>query len=176
MTHQPASLGSLPTLSSEPILHQDCCLSLSSGTIEKILTSLRGKNGEVLSIGSGSGLLEALLMEKCPELEIKGVEVRASTNTYLDEESFYSVRGTWDLCPAAQDASIWMFVYPRSPDLIKRYVERYGASLTLRAILWLGPKVDWETFEVCFAAACMEIEATVSLSPYETMVQITISR
>jgi hypothetical protein len=161
-------------LSSEPLLHQDCCLSLSSGILEKILTSLGEANAKVLSIGSGSGLLEALLMRKCPQMEIQGVEVQASVNKYLDELNFYAVRGSWDVCSIAQDAKVWLFVYPRNPDLIKAYIEKYRSSQVLKAILWIGPTVDWETFQVCFVAAWLEIEDPIPLGPYETMVRIKV--
>ncbi|KAK9418337.1 putative Ankyrin repeat-containing domain protein [Seiridium unicorne] len=113
----------------------------------------------VLSVGSGSGLLEALLLERWstlsePKLFIEGVEVQQSVestllNKYLPEQHHSSVKGTWDLSPRAGDAAAFMFVYPRSPKLISSYLGKFAQS-KLDTVVWLGPKCDWSDFEKCF--------------------------
>ncbi|KAK9799888.1 hypothetical protein SCARD494_01681 [Seiridium cardinale] len=151
-------------LDKEPIRHPDCCLSLSSTLID-LLTSTLSRNGRhatdklVLSVGSGSGLLEALLLERWstlsePKLFIEGVEVQQSVeatllNKYLPEQHHSSVKGTWDLSPRAEEAAALMFVYPRSPQLISRYLRQCSQS-DLEIVGWLGPKCDWSDFEKCF--------------------------
>ena len=41
-----------------------------------------------------------------------------------------------------------MFVYPRDPGLVNRYLEARPASL--RVMLWLGLRADWGVFGSCF--------------------------
>lgn len=164
-------------LGDEPKRHADCCLSLST-TLLNVLTSIvnrRVKSGApgadserlVLSIGSGSGLLEALLQQKwatAPRddassgLFIEGVEVQQQSgkpsllNKYLPEQHHSGVKGTWDLSPRAADAAVLMFVYPRSPELVRRYLDEATTQMRgrLGLVIWLGPKCDWAEFEGAF--------------------------
>lgn len=164
-------------LSDEPTRHADCCLSLST-TLLNVLTSIvnrRVKSGApgadserlVLSVGSGSGLLEALLQQKwtaaprddvSPGLFIEGVEVQQQSgkpsllNKYLPEQHHSGVKGTWDLSPRAAEAAALMFVYPRSPELVRRYLDEATtrARGRLGLAIWLGPKCDWAEFEGAF--------------------------
>ncbi|KAJ9422160.1 hypothetical protein QL093DRAFT_2306159 [Fusarium oxysporum] len=111
----------------------------------------------VLSIGSGSGLLEALFLAYINSqrqrsssdhamVNIEGVEVqqfgmRDHVNSYLPEQAIHTVR----------DVTALMFVYPRQPALISRYMKVIAEQgLKVEAIVWLGPMVDWEVFEPCF--------------------------
>ncbi|CAL00406.1 hypothetical protein An15g02520 [Aspergillus niger] len=108
-----------------------------------------------LSIGCGSGLLEALILHNHPNLQITGIEVSASVNRYLAEENFDVVSGTWDLYARAPQAAAWMFVYPREPKLVSKYIEMYaddenGSESSVQMILWLGPRADWADYEPCF--------------------------
>ncbi|KAH6659181.1 hypothetical protein BKA67DRAFT_652430 [Truncatella angustata] len=150
----------------EPIRHPDCCLSLSSTLLDKLTITLIRVGAEagrlVLSIGSGSGLLEALLLEKWSTsagaiLSIEGIEVQQSVSTslnkFLPEQHHSSVKGTWDLSPRAADASALMFVYPRNPDLVSGYLQSYALSTdaALDTVIYLGPKCDWAEFEQCFS-------------------------
>ncbi|ETS82876.1 hypothetical protein PFICI_04752 [Pestalotiopsis fici W106-1] len=164
-------------LDKEPTRHPDCCLSLSS-TLLDVLTSIvshcaarTNADQLVLSIGSGSGLLEALLLERwaggatngVSHLFIEGVEVQkpggdtpSLLNKYLPEQHHSAVKGTWDLSPRAADAVVLIFVYPRSPALLRRYLEEATCEEALgrnrfQLAIWLGPKCDWTEFEGCFA-------------------------
>jgi hypothetical protein len=157
--------SSLSSLSNVQTFCTECCLSLSYGTLEAIALVLQPTSGLILSIGSGSGLLKRHLQKHNPELVIEGVKV-SLTNRYLSEESINVVPGTWALCQRASLAEIWMFVYPRSPALISDYLEKYGNSMVLRKIIWIGPASDWkdggfveslwhERFEVRSDAVCL---------------------
>lgn len=155
----------LPKLNDAPTRHPGFCLSISTKlihTLTNILTT-NGPNSNdnlVLSVGSGSGLLEAHLLSHLtslsnpiPKFSIQGVEVRSSTaatpvNKYLPEQNYTTVRGTWELSPLLEAADALLFVYPRDPGLLSRYLK--ARPLSLRVVLWLGPHADWEVFGECF--------------------------
>jgi hypothetical protein len=162
----------LPKLSTEPQHLADCCLSLSSHLLAR-LSQLLPSSGLCLSIGSGTGLLEALLQKHIPHSAIEGVEVSAKVNKYLPSEQVNVVGGTWDLSSKASHASALMFVYPREPKLVTRYLEIAGGAV--RRILWMGPRVDWPDYE----AVLLESEFSTlnliddsGLASYEMLVLI----
>ena len=226
---------SLPELTSQPKHHPDCCLSLSTRLLD-VLTAIFAPETEqgagarlVLSVGSGTGLLEALLLARWsnpdPEhpsgagmhdgeplvpvvtttaMTIKGIEVRPSINKYLPEANLGIVRGTWDVvsvsasipqsissdpekqrsdagadrddgdadmdsnaASAHDDAAPvagLLFVYPRSPALVSRYLRDFAAAWVETeveeaqrgmadcqgAAVWLGHRSDWPDFAPCF--------------------------
>lgn len=158
----------LPTLTAAPSRHPDCCLSLSSTLLGTITTSLceNTQSGLVLSVGSGTGLLEALLhsmwtssyVSQSTNLLIEGVEVLGSAtsafhspNKYLPEECFDTVKGTWAVSSRLKQAVALMFVYPRSTELVRLYIQEAGLlSEPLHVALWLGPNCDWAEFKSCF--------------------------
>lgn len=157
----------LPELSETPARHPDFCLSISTKLIHTLASILTtncpiSNDNLVLSVGSGSGLLEAHVLEHLKFLSesahaskftIQGVEVRttstaAPVNKHLPEQNSTTVRGTWELSPLLEAADTLLFVYPRDPGLVSRYLAARPASL--RVVLWLGPHADWEVFEGCF--------------------------
>ncbi|KAK8246264.1 hypothetical protein HDK90DRAFT_6596 [Phyllosticta capitalensis] len=161
----------LPPLDSIPRHHPDCCLSLSTTFLSTLLDLVSADDCLALSIGSGSGLFEAQLQARAPKICVEGVEVESSINKYLPEESTWNVDGTWDLCPRAQVAHAWIFVYPREPGLIKRYMDMY-ADGGVKIVVWLGPRLDWEDYEGCFnhdGFEPAEIIEDSGLVPYEMM-------
>ncbi|KAK8059818.1 hypothetical protein PG996_009748 [Apiospora saccharicola] len=160
----------LPVLSDAPLSHPNCCLTLSTRLLQTLKdffqddsSSSVGERPEslVLSVGCGSGLLESLLhsyltQEEAQEepvvamttaVRVEGVEVASATSSYLPEDRANTVAGTWALCRRAEDAAALMFVYPRSVDLFKRYVDAFFGSGKARTIVWLGPQADWEVFQ-----------------------------
>ncbi|GKZ30563.1 hypothetical protein AbraIFM66950_009574 [Aspergillus brasiliensis] len=142
----------IPHLTDSPTPFPNCCLSISSTLINHLARLLPPKPAFTLSIGCGSGLLEALILHNHPHLQITGIEVSASVNRYLAEEDFDVVSGTWDLYARAPQAAAWMFVYPREPKLVSKYIEMYGdgSESSVQMILWLGPRADWADYEPCF--------------------------
>ena len=144
-------------------------MSLSTTILDEILLVLPKKPSKIMSIGSGSGLLEALLINHCPDIDIEGVEVNSSVNRYLPSHQIRIVKGTWDLCREAQQIEAWMFVYPRSPDLLKHYFDQYGRSSCLQKVIWIGPIVDWESFKAAFDHVDKQHRKSVSLSAFENM-------
>lgn len=99
-----------------------------------------------LSIGSGTGLLEALLLQQRPTLDLKAVEVPSTKNKYLPADRVEIVNGYRDLCSLAADASAWMFIYPRDPWLLQKYVQVFGVQ-KCKLIIWIGPKADLPEIE-----------------------------
>jgi hypothetical protein len=155
-----------------PIRFPDCCLALSTKllrTLSDIFSKTTNSEDKptVLSVGSGSGLLEAFLLDQqdnsdCdyPSFNVEGVEVQQpsgkdTVNKYLPEQAIYTVRGSWDVVSRLQDPDVTalMFVYPRQPALILEYTKAIARKgLDVQVIVWLGPMADWEVFESCFDA------------------------
>ncbi|RSM16859.1 hypothetical protein CDV31_004328 [Fusarium ambrosium] len=188
----------LPRLQDAPVRHPNCCLSFSSKLIQILTRIFSGTvtpdgTSTVLSIGSGSGLLEALLLAHveakdgsgAPSFNVEGVEVqqlsgKPPVNRYLPEQAIYTVRGTWDVVSRLQDPDVTalMFVYPRQPTLVAGYIKAVTEQdLHVRTIVWLGPMADWDVFEPCFMAndkQQIELEkfqgADAGLDGYEMMV------
>ncbi len=161
----------LPDLSALPTHHPDCCCSLSVRLIDTIVKLLSPAPALTVSIGSGTGLLEALLIDRRPEISIISVEVSDTINQYVHEEDLYLVLGTWDICSLAADAVTWLFVYPRDAQLLSRYLQAYG-SQSVRLVIWLGPKADFSDYSeaMCMSGWQIRIFEDCGLSKYEIMV------
>jgi hypothetical protein len=168
----------LPRLTDIPTRHADCCLSISNkliNVLSEVITRVpRDGTSDVattvLSIGSGTGLLEAILLAALGHMahsqgaaapvSIEGVEVyqagTAPVNRYLPEQAINTVRGTWHVSPRVGDDDVCtvFFVYPRLPALVSEYAELISAGTSSRCdtIVWLGPRADWADFEPCFRA------------------------
>ncbi|KAL4917798.1 hypothetical protein BDW62DRAFT_201354 [Aspergillus aurantiobrunneus] len=161
-------------LSTSPTAFPNCCLALSLPLLDH-LASLLPKTPEfTLSVGSGPGLLEALITHRYPDFSIEGVEVNSSVNFYIPEQDINVVSGTWDLASRASQAKAWMFVYPREPKLISKYIETYGDRDLpgIGIILWLGPRVDWADYEGCFRDSVfsqLSFPEDIGLAPYEML-------
>ncbi|KAH7126086.1 hypothetical protein EDB81DRAFT_203387 [Dactylonectria macrodidyma] len=163
-------------LKEQPVRHADCCLSLSSKLLDTLTAvfsdaEVANRPRTVLSIGSGTGLLETLWFQHIESrsrandasagLVIEGVEVhqlgsKDPANKYLPEQAINTVRGTWELSSRLQDPDGCglMFVYPRQPDLVTRYVkEVLESKLNISIVVWLGPMADWDAFKPSFLAA-----------------------
>ncbi|KAL4799077.1 hypothetical protein BDV19DRAFT_385757 [Aspergillus venezuelensis] len=136
-------------LTASPTAFPNCCLSISNPLLSHLSFLLPNLPYFTLSIGSGSGLLEALITHLYPNVSVEGVEVNSSVNLYIAEERMNTVSGTWDLLPRATQAKAWMFVYPREPKLVTKYIETYEKEGKVEIILWLGPRADWPDYEGC---------------------------
>ena len=162
----------LPQLSDIPTQHPDCCCSLSKKLIAKIAFLLPTELGLALSIGSGTGLLEALLLDYKSTIDLRAVEVSKAVNKYLSGDLMETVNGTWDLCKSAHVAGSWIFVYPREPSLIKRYAQVYGEGST-KQVMWIGPLADLKEIQDSYLPPTIwkeEIVRDCGLSDYESMV------
>lgn len=140
----------LPRLTSAATAYAGCCLGLSKALLAHLRATLPTRPDLVLSVGSGFGLLEALLLTEPYATNIVGVEVRPSSNQYLPEAHHREVHGSRFLEPLAVEAAAWLFVYPRRVGLVQEYLAEYGNDRVCK-IVWAGPKADWQDYEHCFA-------------------------
>ena len=185
----------LLVLYEKPVHHAACCLSLSRpfliflhDTITKpdsmrtqcavstprdaSISSIPDLSHQgqpiCLSIGSGTGLLEALLQQQINSNRssevtyrtflVRGVEVvsAAKVNCYLHDDAFDVVSGAWVTSESALDPDVkaWLFVYPRQPSLVLKYIGMLQARAELdnqlMLIVWAGPRVDWSDYEEIF--------------------------
>ena len=162
----------LPQLSDIPAQHPDCCCSLPKTLITKIASLLPTELGLALSIGSGTGLLEALLLDYQSTMNLRAVEVSKAVNKYLPGDLMETVNGTWDLCKSTHDAGSWIFVYPRETGLIKRYAQVCGQS-SIKQVIWIGPLADLNEIQDSYLPPTIwkrEIVNDCGLSDYETMI------
>lgn len=165
------SMKELPKLSNKPQLHPDCCASLSSTLIAKLAQILPADPSLTLSIGSGSGILEALILWDRPELHIQAVEVARNVNQYLSEENLELVSGTWHLCPLAAISTAWIFVYPREYSLVQKYLRNFGVAF-VQVLIWLGPRADLSSMEALMENSTWVRESIdgCDISQYEALV------
>jgi hypothetical protein len=152
-SHSPPSplppLPPLPPLTDTAAVYSGCCLALSTPLIGRLRSLLPASPGLTLSIGSGFGLLEALLLAQPLRLSVVGVEVEPSSNLYLPASNHRVVHGTRFLEPLAAEASTWLFVYPRRVGLLSEYISEYG-NRQVDQIIWAGPQADWHDYKDCF--------------------------
>ncbi|KAK1707514.1 hypothetical protein CaCOL14_001396 [Colletotrichum acutatum] len=164
----------LPTLTNEPQRHPDSCLTLSLPLIKALHAQLPPTPELTLSIGSGTGLVEALLdsladtkdqnptqedpraskaSQETPAprpLNLTSIEIAPSPNKY--HPNHRTVPGTWALDPAAAEAKAWIFVYPKQVALVKKYMEAFASShsskkaAAVETVLYVGPRMDWDDF------------------------------
>lgn len=143
-------LPTLPKLTDRASVYSGCCLALSTPLVAHIHSLLPPARDIVLSIGSGFGLLEALLSAPPYSAHIVGVEVAPSPNTYLPKTYHRVVHGTRFLEPLAAEAGAWMFVYPRRVSLVSEYLVAHGLD-SVHTVIWVGPQADWHDYKPCFA-------------------------
>ncbi|KXH45045.1 hypothetical protein CSIM01_01174 [Colletotrichum simmondsii] len=160
-------------LTNEPQRHPDSCLTLSLPLIKALHAQLPPAPELTLSIGSGTGLVEALLdslagthgqdpTREAPQgshgshavpaprpLNLTSIEIAPSPNKY--HRNHRTVPGTWALDPAAAEAKAWMFVYPKQAALVRKYMEAFASSNSsekgvVETVLYVGPRMDWDDF------------------------------
>lgn len=185
------------------IRHPQCCLSLSVTLLDALTQTIRVCRvppGTVLSIGCGSGLLEALWLahlrtepKGSGPFEIEGVEVQQSeldapVNKHLSEPAINTVSSTNIVSSRLLDEDVFcvMFVYPRQPSLVHSYSTRIAKERQdLSVVIWLGLIVDWPAFKASFnpifESQHQDIKldirygAEVGLDPSEMMVNINLT-
>lgn len=167
--------ASLPSLTDSPAVYAGCCLALSMPLVAHMHSLLPKAPALTLSIGSGFGLLEALLLagpararrdrdwgqeegegqgeghQSSNTVVVMGVEVAPSSNTYLPATHHRTVHGSRFLDPLAAEADVLLFVYPRRVALVSEYMAAHGCG-NLHTIIWAGPHADWDDYKSCFAA------------------------
>lgn len=162
----------LPQLSKDPIQVADCCSSLSAELLSTLVAILPRQPALTLSIGSGTGLLEALILQQCSDIRLQAIEVSETVSQYLPVEAMNIVHGTWALYGLAGDAAAWMFVYPRQASLLQSYIGKYG-DVSVVTVVWLGPRVDFaehrQILDQLGSAWTAEIVEDCGISTYEIL-------
>ena len=153
---------------SMPIHFPDCCSSLSISFLGHLASLLPPHPALTLSIGSGTGLVEALLLHQRPTLDLKAVEVPTTNNKYMPPDRVQIVNGYRDLCNLAANASAWMFIYPRDCCLLQKYVQAFGCQ-KCNLIIWVGPRADQLERKFFGDRWLMEDLESCGLKDYETM-------
>lgn len=137
-----------PSLDSTPCRYPQCCASLSTGLIDLLHQVLPPPSSLTLSVGSGSGLLEACLIAQHPDRasSLKCVEVRSDppVNVFFPDDGMIEVLGTWDVPDIAAEAVGLLFVYPRQSSLVRSYLAQ---AKKLTTAVWIGPRCDVEDFK-----------------------------
>ncbi|KAF2858267.1 hypothetical protein K470DRAFT_259945 [Piedraia hortae CBS 480.64] len=137
----------LRQLGDTPAYFPDCCAGISLPLIATLCAQLPPNPQLTLSIGSGSGLLEALLLAIGDgRANIFGVEVPSCENLYMPVERMLIVPTSHSVNSDAVMASALLFVYPRHVQLVKDYLG-ICKSGALEQVVWLGPTSDWVDFE-----------------------------
>ena len=167
---EPPSISNIYKILTEdsPIHLADCCSSLSVSFLKQLASLLPPDPALILSIGSGTGLLEALLLDQRPTLDLRAVEVPSTNNKYMSADRIEIVNGYRDLCNLAAEASAWMFVYPRDIWLLQKYVQAFGGQKCI-LIIWVGPRADQLGSRFFSEMWMKESLEECSLKDYETM-------
>ncbi|CZT17006.1 uncharacterized protein RCC_02838 [Ramularia collo-cygni] len=127
----------LTHLSDEPKLFPGCCSNLSKPLVETLSSSIP-KNSLVFSVGAGSGLLERLMLEH--GVNIRAVEVMSCANLFFPEERMVRVPTPTSLHPDAVEADVLLFCYPRSRDLVEKYLKAPGA---MQQAIFISHRDEW---------------------------------
>ncbi|KAK6225478.1 hypothetical protein QIS74_01525 [Colletotrichum tabaci] len=161
----------LPQLTNEPQTLPDSCVSLSRPFLCALHALLPPSPHLTLSIGSGTGLVEALLHGLAPPPNLVSVEVAPSPNRY--HAAHCTVPGTWALEPLAARARAWVFVYPKQVALVRAYVEaflgRRDAEAEVEVVVYVGPRMDWDDFRGALEEAGVAGEVEVEVWGEERM-------
>ena len=152
----------LDSLSEKPVHFGDCCPGVSKPLINALLDRLPQDPALILSVGSGSGLFEAIMVQVAEKdrgrsLNLRGIEVPPCINRHLPQDRVLRVPCSMSLHPEAFLASALMFVYPRRANLVAMYLDAFldGA---LETIVWLGHRNDWPEMELLLLAAFFKLE------------------
>ncbi len=151
-------MNKLPFLANHPTRQPQSCASLSLPLLTLLDAVLPLPPHITLSVGSGPGLLEALLLSHYPSraaisptISFYGIEVEvnpgdsnsnpAPVNRFLPEQNALVVHGTWTVADEADEVEGLLFVYPRQRRLIEAYLRR---GKHVRVVVWIGPRCDEE--------------------------------
>ncbi|KAH9234519.1 hypothetical protein K456DRAFT_1697204 [Colletotrichum gloeosporioides 23] len=148
----------LPQLTNTPQTIPDSCLSLSIPLLRALHALLPPSPSLTLSIGSGTGLVEALLqsLPDAPPLNLVSVEVAPSPNKY--HHPHRTVPGTWAVEGLAREAAAWAFVYPKQVALVREYMRLFVEGPGPEAVVYVGPRMDWGDFGGALEGGWREVE------------------
>ena len=170
---------SLEDLGDVPARFADCCVAISKPLIQAISARLPPHPATVLSVGSGSGLLESLLVkdgagEVTSPLNLFGVEVPSCVNKHLRQDRLLRVSSTSCVYADAVFAEALIFVYPRQVSLIAQYLQICLGGM-LEILVWFGHRSDWADAEDLLSSSFSNLEYVdiPGIAEYELLVVAT---
>lgn len=169
--------AALSKLGRQPVHFPDCCAGISWPLMEVLASRLPRHPGLVLSVGSGSGLLEAMLLHATDHhVNICGVEVAAAVNRHLPPQRVLRVPRSASIHADAMLASSLLFVYPRSAALIARYLDFIDGAL--EQLVWLGHRNDWPDAKIIVMRSFerLQLVAGDGLPEYELLAIATVPK
>ncbi|EQB53658.1 hypothetical protein CGLO_06598 [Colletotrichum gloeosporioides Cg-14] len=148
----------LPQLTDFPQTIPDSCLSLSIPLLSALHALLPPAPTLTLSIGSGTGLVEALLqsLPDAAPLNLVSVEVAPSPNKY--HHPHRTVPGTWAVEDLARETAAWLFVYPKQVALVREYMRLFVEGPGPEVVVYVGPRMDWGDFGGVLDGGGREVE------------------
>ena len=161
-------------LTEEPAHYADCCPAVSKHLIKTLADRLPLSPALILSVGSGTGLLERMLLqagEACGRpIDVYGVEVTSCSNVHLPRDRVLEVPSTTSVSEKLMLASTLMFVYPRQRSLIEKYLDA-SVGGTLEQVVWLGPRNDYPDAGELLLASFLDIECLdgAGIAEYELL-------
>ncbi len=145
-------------LGNDSVHFPDLCPAVSKPLIKIIVESLPPAPALILSVGCGSGLLEAMCLEGGKALNLHGVEVPDCHVKYLPDTSVLRVASTSSVHEKAVLATAVMFCYPRKSELVARYLDVCTGG-ALEQLLWFGHRSDWPEMEMLLLVAFCKVES-----------------
>ena len=166
----------------KPVHYADCCMAISRPLIRVVTDRLPRRPAMILSVGSGSGLLEAAILEHgrnelAHDMLLHGVEVPSCTNKYLPNDRLLRVPTSSTIHEDAASASALMFVYPRQVILVAAYLDTCKSGV-LEQVLWLGHRSDWADYEELLSThfKTLEYYEDAGVAEYELLVIAIVPR
>ncbi|SMY19570.1 unnamed protein product [Zymoseptoria tritici ST99CH_1A5] len=150
----------LEDLGEEPCMFKDCCCSLSRPLIGALADTLPRSPALVLSIGSGTGLLENLIRQAAGDADLYGVEVPSCNNIHLPADRVVRVSTSLELHPDAVLAETLIFCYPRTIQLVDAYL-RECVGGALEKVVFISHRDEWPAFRELFLAHFAESDLAV---------------
>ena len=172
----------LDKLNDRPLHFGDCCPGISRPLINTLIDRLPQAPALIISVGSGSGLFEAILLETAEKdrerrLNLYGIEVPPCVNSHLPNERVLRVPCSFSLHPEAFFASAWMFIYPKRASLVATYLDAFMDG-AMESLVWLGHRNDWLEMEMLLLAAFVKLECIdgPGIPQYEVLAIASIPR
>ncbi|BFZ65445.1 hypothetical protein YB2330_006615 [Saitoella coloradoensis] len=130
----------------EALQHGHCNASLSLPLLDLILSHIEDhKARNIISIGSGTGLLERLLelhSHRKEEVDVYGIEVSKDVNLYLDQERMLYTNTDLAVSHVGRDILLEAYLTTYSAD-----DPEWGEEGSPRTIVIFGPRSEFVGFE-----------------------------
>jgi len=112
-------------------MHEKCISTRRIKKLAPTIASILPPHSKVLDIGTGNGRLARAILELRPDVSISGMDIRASTSTVMDVETFDGAAipkadGSWDVCMASD-----VLHHSENPERLLREMVRVSRQYVL---------------------------------------------